>query len=181
MNLLSLQHSGALSQQVESGASRRRNGYAIARYRLSEPLLQRHSTLSTLVRPGRQSLYRSEFRVRCPLSPLCHVRQLYSASLRRAIILGTVMLKIALSATISIEHVIMWFQGTGKILILVGAFLSLFGLLLLFWQRIPFLRSLPGDITVHKGGLHLFLPLGTCLLVSILLTIAVNFVIHLLR
>ena len=38
------------------------------------------------------------------------------------------------------------FQGVGKILILSGASLASLGLLLFFWQRIPFLGKLPGDI-----------------------------------
>jgi len=43
-------------------------------------------------------------------------------------------------------------QGIGKILILSGAFLAFLGLLLFFWQRIPFLGKLPGDIFLHKGS-----------------------------
>jgi len=75
----------------------------------------------------------------------------------------------------------MYPQGVGKLLILGGAFLVLFGLLLIFWQRIPFLGKLPGDIFVQKGNFQLFLPIMTCLIISILLTIILNFVIHLFR
>jgi len=75
----------------------------------------------------------------------------------------------------------MWSQGIGKLLILGGAFLISFGLLLVFWQRIPFLGKLPGDIFVQKGDFQLFLPVTTCLIISILLTIILNFVIHLFR
>jgi len=75
----------------------------------------------------------------------------------------------------------MWLQGIGKILILVGAFLAFFGLLLVFWQKIPFLGKLPGDILVQKGNLQFFFPIATCLIISILLTIILNFVIHLFR
>jgi len=75
----------------------------------------------------------------------------------------------------------MWFQGIGKILILVGAFVVFLGLLLVFWQRIPFLGKLPGDIFVQKGNLQLFFPIATSVIISILLTIIVNLVIHLFR
>jgi len=75
----------------------------------------------------------------------------------------------------------MWFQGIGKILILVGAFVLFLGLLLVFWQRIPFLGKLPGDIFVQKGNFHLLFPIATCIIISVLLTIIVNFVIHLFR
>jgi len=50
-------------------------------------------------------------------------------------------------------------QGVGKILILGGAFLAFIGLLLFFWQRIPFLGELPGDIFLHKGSFQLFVPI----------------------
>lgn len=53
----------------------------------------------------------------------------------------------------------MAFQGIGKILILVGAFLASLGLLLFFWQRIPFLGKLPGDIFVQKGSFQFFFPI----------------------
>ena len=75
----------------------------------------------------------------------------------------------------------MWFQGIGKILILVGAFVVFLGLLLVLWQRIPFLGKLPGDIFVQKGNLQLFFPIATCIIISVLLTIIVNLVIHLFR
>jgi hypothetical protein len=75
----------------------------------------------------------------------------------------------------------MWFQGIGKVLILVGAFTAFLGLLLVFWQRIPFLGRLPGDILVQKGNLQFFFPVATCVIISILLTVIVNLVIHLLR
>ena len=75
----------------------------------------------------------------------------------------------------------MWLQGIGKILILVGAFLAFLGLLLVFWQKIPLLGKLPGDILVQKGNFQFFFPVVTCLIISILLTIILNFVIHLFR
>ena len=73
------------------------------------------------------------------------------------------------------------FQGIGKILILSGAFLAFLGLLLIFWQRIPFLGKLPGDIFLHKGGFQFFFPLVTFIIISIVLTIILNLVIRLFR
>jgi len=72
-------------------------------------------------------------------------------------------------------------QGIGKILILGGAFLAFFGLLLFFWQRIPFLGKLPGDIFLHKGSFQFFFPIVTCIIISIVLTIILNLVIRLFR
>jgi len=73
------------------------------------------------------------------------------------------------------------FQGTGKILILSGAFLAFLGLLLFLWQRIPFLGKLPGDIFVQKGNFQFFFPIVTCIIISIVLTIILNFVFRLFR
>jgi len=72
-------------------------------------------------------------------------------------------------------------QGIGKILILGGAFLVFLGLLLFFWQRIPFLAKLPGDIFLQKGSFQFFFPIVTCMIISIVLTIILNFVIRLFR
>lgn len=75
----------------------------------------------------------------------------------------------------------MWLQGIGKILILVGAFFAFFGLLLVFWQKIPLLGKLPGDILVQEGNFQFFFPIVTCLIISISLTIVLNFVTYLFR
>jgi len=72
-------------------------------------------------------------------------------------------------------------QGVGKFLILGGAFLAFLGLLLFFWQRIPFLGKLPGDIFVSKGSFQLFFPIVTCIIISIVLTIILNLVFRLFR
>ena len=72
-------------------------------------------------------------------------------------------------------------QGIGKVLILGGTFLVFSGLLLIFWQRIPFFGKLPGDILIQKGNLQFFFPIVTCLVISALLTIVVNIIINLLK
>ncbi len=73
------------------------------------------------------------------------------------------------------------FQGTGKILIFGGTFLVFLGLLLFFWQRIPFLGKLPGDIFLQKGSFQFFFPIVTCIIISIVLTIILNFVFRIFR
>jgi hypothetical protein len=73
------------------------------------------------------------------------------------------------------------FQGIGKILILSGAFLASLGLLLFFWQRIPFLGKLPGDIFLSKGNFQFLFPIVTCIVISIVLTIILNLVFRLFR
>ena len=73
------------------------------------------------------------------------------------------------------------FQGAGKLLILGGVFLAFLGLLLMFWQRIPFLGKLPGDIFLQKGSFQVLFPIVTCIIISIVLTIILNFLFRLIR
>ena len=58
----------------------------------------------------------------------------------------------------------------GRILLIVGLGLALLGGLLLLLQRAG-LSRLPGDLVYRRDGLTLFLPLGTSLLLSILITL----------
>lgn len=66
-------------------------------------------------------------------------------------------------------------------LIFVGGAMVVIGLLLLLAGRLPGLGRLPGDILIQKGNFTFFAPLGTMLLLSIVLTILLNLVIRLLR
>lgn len=54
-----------------------------------------------------------------------------------------------------------WLIWTGLALVFLGGVLTLAG-------RIPFLGRLPGDIVIERPGFSLYLPIGTCLLVSLL-------------
>jgi len=49
-------------------------------------------------------------------------------------------------------------ESMGKLLILIGIFLVLFGVLFTFGQRLPFLGRLPGDIFIQKDGFSSFSP-----------------------
>jgi len=70
--------------------------------------------------------------------------------------------------------------GIGKILLVVGGTTILLGLILIFSHHIPFLGKLPGDIMVKKDGFSLYVPIVTFLLLSILLTIIINVILHFL-
>lgn len=64
----------------------------------------------------------------------------------------------------------------GRILIFTGGGLVLLGLLLVVGSRISWFGQLPGDITVQRGNFTLFAPIGTMIVVSVILTIVVNLV-----
>jgi len=57
----------------------------------------------------------------------------------------------------------------GKALIVIGAVLIGAGLLWLAGSRLG-LGRLPGDIVIERENFRLYLPLGTCLLISVLLS-----------
>lgn len=59
----------------------------------------------------------------------------------------------------------------GKLLIIVGIVLVIAGMLLTFAGKIPFLGRLPGDIHVERENYSFYFPLGTCLLLSLLLSL----------
>jgi len=72
-------------------------------------------------------------------------------------------------------------ENFGRLLILIGVFLVLFGVLFTFGHRIPLLGRLPGDIFIQKGGFSFFFPLATSLVISVVLTILANIIFRLLR
>jgi hypothetical protein len=73
-----------------------------------------------------------------------------------------------------------YFEPWGKLLILSGVFIVALGLLLTFWNRIPFLGKLTGDIFLQKGNFQFFFPIVTCLAMSVVLTIVINLILRLL-
>ena len=66
----------------------------------------------------------------------------------------------------------------GKVLLIAGGIIIVLGLLLIFGHHIPFFGKLPGDIVIKKDGFSLYFPLLTFLIISILLTIIINVILH---
>jgi len=62
----------------------------------------------------------------------------------------------------------------GRWLIGVGVLLVVIGLVMMAAGRLPWLGRLPGDILIERDNLTIFIPLGTMLVVSLILTIIAN-------
>ena len=62
---------------------------------------------------------------------------------------------------------------TGKLLLFAGLAIALVGGLLLLFARLGF-SGLPGDISGSRGNFSFVIPLGTSILLSIVLTVALN-------
>ncbi len=59
----------------------------------------------------------------------------------------------------------------GKMLVLLGVFIILMGLLLMVGDKIPWVGRLPGDIVIKKEKFTFYFPLATCILISLLITL----------
>jgi Zn-dependent protease with chaperone function len=62
----------------------------------------------------------------------------------------------------------------GRWLISTGVVLIVIGLIVLAAGRLPWLGRLPGDILIERDNLTIFIPLGTMLVVSLVLTVIAN-------
>ncbi len=74
----------------------------------------------------------------------------------------------------------MW-DDLGRMLVFLGGTLLLVGLLLILAGRLPGLGRLPGDIVIERDNWTLYMPLGTMILLSVLLTVLFNLVARLWR
>ena len=68
------------------------------------------------------------------------------------------------------------FSSLGKLLIIAGCILLLIGVIMIFFDKIPFLGKLPGDIAIRKKNMTIYFPIVTSILLSIFLTIILNII-----
>ncbi len=69
----------------------------------------------------------------------------------------------------------------GRVLIGIGIVLIVIGVAFLVLGRLPWLGRLPGDILIERDVVRVFIPLGTMLLISLLLTLIANLLARLWR
>ncbi|MCX7856512.1 MAG: DUF2905 domain-containing protein [Deltaproteobacteria bacterium] len=62
-------------------------------------------------------------------------------------------------------------SGIGKIMVLMGLFLVIIGLLFLVGEKIPYVGKLPGDIHIKKERFTFYFPITTSLIISLILTL----------
>ncbi len=65
----------------------------------------------------------------------------------------------------------------GRFLIIAGVVLVVAGAIFLLAPKLPWLGHLPGDISYKRGNFSFYFPLGTCILISVILTL----IMYLLR
>lgn len=59
----------------------------------------------------------------------------------------------------------------GRLLIISGLLLIIVGILLKWGGKIPWLGRLPGDILIRRGNFTFYIPLATCIILSIILSL----------
>lgn len=67
------------------------------------------------------------------------------------------------------------FSSFGKLLMILGASLFLFGAFLAFGGRMFRLGRLPGDILVRRGNFTFYFPVLTCLILSVVISFIMRF------
>jgi hypothetical protein len=70
----------------------------------------------------------------------------------------------------------------GRTILILGILLAAAGLFLLYGPRLPGLFGrFPGDLSFGRGKVRVYLPLGTCVLLSLILTILYSLISWLRR
>ncbi len=62
-------------------------------------------------------------------------------------------------------------QPLGKMLVVLGVVILLIGLFLMFFDRVPMIGKLPGDIIIRRKNFTFFFPLTSMIVISLLLTL----------
>ena len=69
----------------------------------------------------------------------------------------------------------------GRVLVLIGAVILGFGVLLVVADRVPLIGRLPGDLALRGDGWTIYAPLATSIVLSVLLTAVLSLVAWLRR
>lgn len=67
------------------------------------------------------------------------------------------------------------FQTLGKYLILSGVVLLIIGIALTFWDKLPLLGKLPGDIKIEGKNFTFYFPVVTSIIISLIISIILYF------
>jgi Protein of unknown function (DUF2905) len=62
-------------------------------------------------------------------------------------------------------------QGLGWSLVVLGVVIAAVGVIIVLGPRIPVLGHLPGDIVIRRENVTIFIPLGTMLVISVIVSV----------
>ncbi len=66
-------------------------------------------------------------------------------------------------------------QSLGKTLIILGVVLVATGIIISFWDKIPFIGKLPGDLIFKGKNYTIYIPIVTSILLSLLISLILYF------
>jgi hypothetical protein len=64
----------------------------------------------------------------------------------------------------------------GRLLIVLGLVVVALGVVLVVFGRVPGLGRLPGDFSIQRGNWACFFPLGTSIVLSVVLTVVLGLI-----
>ncbi|MBS1515729.1 MAG: DUF2905 domain-containing protein [Bacteroidetes bacterium] len=67
------------------------------------------------------------------------------------------------------------FNGIGKAVFIIGLIIAGIGLVLMFFNKIPFIGKLPGDVTIKRENFTVYFPIATSIIFSIILSLIFYF------
>jgi hypothetical protein len=68
-------------------------------------------------------------------------------------------------------------SGAGRLLLLLAVVIAVFGVLFILAGR-GLIPRLPGDIAIERGNTKFYFPLGTSIVVSLVLTVVLNLIVR---
>ncbi len=66
-------------------------------------------------------------------------------------------------------------SGLGKMIFIAGIIIAVVGLIIMFFNKIPFIGKMPGDIFIKKENFTFYFPIVTSILLSIILSLIFYF------
>jgi hypothetical protein len=62
-------------------------------------------------------------------------------------------------------------SALGKLLVIAGIVLTIFGVVFMLGGKLSWFGKLPGDISIHKEGFSFYFPITTSIIISIILSV----------
>jgi len=73
-------------------------------------------------------------------------------------------------------------NAVGRFLLITGILMMITGTLFLLRGHLPLhFGNLPGDIEIHRKNVHIYIPLGSMFLISIIITAIINLLFSFLK
>ena len=73
------------------------------------------------------------------------------------------------------------FADLGRLLLITGAVIFALGLVMVLAGRLPWFGQLPGDIAWQRDNVRVYIPIGSMIVVSVVLTLILNLVARFFR